>query len=152
MGDVVKDSSASYENYIAVPGQTAVRQDPVADTLPVHFFTIVSNGEPFIRHHIEVFSQLPFLWHWHIIEGVADLKHAHIQLEFTFGGRITDELHRNGLSNDGTAEYLNDLVKQYPENITVYRKPTAHSGTANWKWSMPHFRPSKKSACCGKST
>src|SRR5438874_9967466 len=39
--------------------------------LPVHFFTIVLNGEPFIRYHLDVFRALPVRWHWHIIEGVA---------------------------------------------------------------------------------
>ncbi|MHC4644170.1 MAG: glycosyltransferase [Planctomycetota bacterium] len=95
----------------------------VEGQLPMHFFTIVLNGQPFIRHHIEVFKQLPFKWHWHIIEGVADLKHD-TAWSVKLGGRINEQLHRNGLSNDGTAEYIDELVRQYPENITVYRKPT----------------------------
>jgi glycosyltransferase involved in cell wall biosynthesis/ADP-heptose:LPS heptosyltransferase/predicted O-methyltransferase YrrM len=93
-----------------------------ASSLPIHFFTIVLNGQPFIRHHIEVFKQLPFKWHWHIIEGVADLKHD-TAWSVKLGGRINEQLHRNGLSNDGTTEYIDELVRQYPENITVYRKP-----------------------------
>ncbi|MFZ3138518.1 MAG: putative sugar O-methyltransferase, partial [Thermodesulfovibrionales bacterium] len=95
--------------------------------LPIHFFTIVLNGEPFIRHHIEVLKNLPFEWHWHIIEGVADLKHD-TAWSLQFGARISDELHRNGLSNDGTTEYLDDLKRQYPKNITIYRK----KGGAFW--------------------
>jgi glycosyltransferase involved in cell wall biosynthesis/radical SAM superfamily enzyme YgiQ (UPF0313 family)/ADP-heptose:LPS heptosyltransferase len=94
------------------------RNDPA---VPIHFFTIVLNGEPFIRYHAEVFNQLLFKWHWHIIEGVADLKHDTAWALQT-GGRISSELHRNGRSNDGTTEYLDELVRQYPENITVYRK------------------------------
>ena len=90
--------------------------------LPVHFFTIVLNGHPFIRHHIEVFKQLPFKWHWHIIEGVADLKHD-TAWSVKSGGQINEQLHRNGLSNDGTTEYIDELAQQYPENITIYRKP-----------------------------
>lgn len=92
-----------------------------ANKLPIHFFTIVLNGGPFIRHHIEVFKQLPFKWHWHIIEGVADLKHD-TAWSLKYGAKITDEIHKNGLSNDGTTEYLDNLAKDYPENITVYRK------------------------------
>ncbi len=89
--------------------------------LPVHFFTIVLNGEPFIRYHIEVFKELPFKWHWHIIEGVADLKHD-TAWSLNLGGQITEESHDNGRSNDGTSEYLDELAQLYPDNITVYRK------------------------------
>ena len=91
------------------------------NTLPLHFFTIVLNGQPFIRHHIEVFKQLPFKWHWHIIEGVAELKHD-TAWSVKLGGQINEQLHRNGLSNDGTTEYIDEIAKQFPDNITVYRK------------------------------
>jgi len=90
--------------------------------LPIYFFTIVLNGEPFIEYHIEVFKQLPYKWHWHIVEGVADLKHD-TAWSLQNGGRITDEIHSQGRSNDGTAEYLDELAQLYPENVTVYRKP-----------------------------
>ncbi|QSJ20799.1 class I SAM-dependent methyltransferase [Nostoc sp. UHCC 0702] len=90
--------------------------------LPIHFFTIVLNGQPFIRYHIEVFKQLPFKWHWHIVEGVADLKHD-TGWSLHSGGFISDQIHHNGRSKDGTTEYLDELAQQYPENITVYRKP-----------------------------
>ncbi len=90
--------------------------------LPINFFTIVLNGEPFIRYHIEVFKQLPYKWHWHIIEGVAELKHD-TAWSVGNGGRITDEIHCNGRSNDATTEYLDELAQLYPENVTVYRKP-----------------------------
>ncbi len=89
--------------------------------LPIHFFTIVLNGEPFIRHHIEEFRKLPFKWHWHIIEGVADLV-KDTAWSLPGGGRITAELHQEGLSNDGTSEYLNELARKYPQNVTIYRK------------------------------
>lgn len=90
--------------------------------LPIHFFTIVLNGEPFIEYHIEAFKQLPYKWHWHIIEGVAELKHD-TAWSLGNGGRITNEIHCNGHSNDGTTEYLDELAQLYPENVTVYRKP-----------------------------
>ena len=110
IGEQIRDSNSFYENYIAFP------------LLPVHFFTIVLNGEPFIRYHIEVFKQLPFKWHWHIVEGVADLKHDTAWC-LQRGGQISDEIHNNGRSIDGTSEYLDELAQQYPDNITVYRKP-----------------------------
>ena len=39
------------------------------------------------------------------------------------GGKITDEIHKQGRSKDGTSEYLDELAAKYPENITLYRKP-----------------------------
>jgi len=91
------------------------------DQLPVHFFTIVLNGNPFIQYHIEVFSKLPFNWHWHIIEGVADLKND-TAWSVAGGGKISSGMHKKGLSNDGTTEYLNKVKEQFPENISIYRK------------------------------
>ncbi|BAY19103.1 group 1 glycosyl transferase [Anabaenopsis circularis NIES-21] len=90
--------------------------------LPIHFFTIVLNGQPFIRYHIEIFKQLSFKWHWHIVEGVAKLQHD-TAWSLELGGKIIDSIHEHGLSNDGTTEYLDNISKQYPENITIYRKP-----------------------------
>jgi glycosyltransferase involved in cell wall biosynthesis/predicted O-methyltransferase YrrM len=89
--------------------------------LPIHFFTIVLNGQPFIRYHIEIFKQLPFKWHWHIVEGVADLKHD-TSWSVKLGGCISDEIHQNGRSCDGTTEYLDELAELYPDNITIYRQ------------------------------
>jgi glycosyltransferase involved in cell wall biosynthesis len=93
-----------------------------ASPLPIHFFTIVLNGEPFIRYHIDLFRQLRADWHWHIVEGVASLRHDTAWSRAT-GGHIAPEIHRRGRSNDGTSEYLDALVGQYPDQITLYRKP-----------------------------
>jgi FkbM family methyltransferase len=122
VGETVTDSSAFYDNYIAIPRYKHSTSSCQAVLLPIHFFTIVLNGEPFIRFHIEVFRQLSFPWHWHIIEGVAELKHD-TGWSVVNGGRIADQLHRNGISNDGTSQYLDNLAKEFPENITIYRKP-----------------------------
>ncbi|MEG4278967.1 FkbM family methyltransferase [Microcoleus sp. MON1_C1] len=110
IGRAVVNSNAFYENYIAFP------------SLPLHFFTIVLNGEPFIRYHIDVLKKLPFRWHWHIVEGVADLKHD-TAWSVTLGGNISDDVHRDGRSLDGTTEYLEELARLYPQNISIYRKP-----------------------------
>lgn len=104
-----------------VKGGIQAREDNHTE-LPVHFFTIVLNGEPFIRHHLETFTQLPFNWHWHVIEGVAEHKHD-TAWTLAYGGRITDSLHTNGLSNDGTTAYLDEIAAAYPQQVTVYRKP-----------------------------
>ncbi len=86
----------------------------------VHFFTIVINGMPFISSHIHTFNQLNFKWHWHIIEGMA--AHVHdTAWSLGQGGTITDDMHRDGFSLDGTSEYIDKIVEQYPENVSVYR-------------------------------
>jgi FkbM family methyltransferase len=110
IGEQVTGSNSFYENYIAFP------------QLPIHFFTIVLNGQPFIRYHIDVFNKLSCQWHWHIIEGVADLKHD-TSWSLQLGGKLTDQFHDHGRSKDGTSQYLDQLAQQYPENITIYRQP-----------------------------
>ncbi len=94
----------------------------LADDLPVHFFTIVLNGEPFIRYHEEMLRRLPFRWHWHVVEGVAALRHD-TAWSVASGGKVTDGLHRQGRSNDGTSEYLDDLAGRFPGQVSLYRKP-----------------------------
>jgi hypothetical protein len=81
----------------------------------------VLNGMPFIQYHIEIFKQLPFKWHWHIVEGAAELKHD-TSWSLANGGKLLPKFYKNGLSIDGTTEYLNKLQKEYPKNITIYRK------------------------------
>ncbi len=92
------------------------------DDLPVHFFTIVLNGEPFIRYHEEMLRRLPFRWHWHVVEGVAALRHDTAWSTAT-GGRVHDGMHDQGRSNDGTSQYLDDLAARFPGQVTLYRKP-----------------------------
>ena len=90
--------------------------------LPVHFFTIVLNGQPFIRYHIDVFRELPFRWHWHVVEGVASLEHD-TAWSLAGGGHIDESLHHRGLSNDGTSHYLDRVAATFPDSVTLYRKP-----------------------------
>ncbi|WP_137124340.1 glycosyltransferase family 1 protein [Roseomonas sp. HF4] len=90
--------------------------------LPIHFFTIVLNGEPFIRYHETMLAKLPACWHWHIVEGVAALRHD-TGWSAAAGGRILDAVHRGGRSIDGTSEYLDDLARRFPSQVTIHRKP-----------------------------
>ncbi|MEM9214751.1 MAG: glycosyltransferase [Cyanobacteria bacterium P01_F01_bin.150] len=95
---------------------------PSQSDMPIHFFTIVLNGEPFIRYHLDVLKQLPFRWHWHIVEGVAALKHD-TAWSVDLGGQVIDDVHHQGRSHDGTKEYLDELAEAYPDSISIYRKP-----------------------------
>jgi len=121
--DVAKKclSNHEYSTTLACGQKTLNSYFLLSSELPIHFFTIVLNGKPFIKYHIDIFKQLPFNWHWHIVEGVADLKND-TAWSAKLGGQITQDIHHNGLSIDGTTEYLDELVKLYPDNITVYRK------------------------------
>ncbi len=95
---------------------------PTDSRLPIHFFTIVLNGEPFIRYHLEAFKKLPFDWHWHVIEGLADLKHD-TAWSLAYGASVPTDLVREGRSVDGTAEYLDQIARENPGRITLYRPP-----------------------------
>jgi ADP-heptose:LPS heptosyltransferase len=88
----------------------------------IHFFTIVLNGMPFITAQIAEMLKLPFAWHWHVVEGVASLSHD-TAWSAANGGRVDPSFHRNGLSNDGTSEYLDELARAHPNRVTIYRKP-----------------------------
>ena len=95
--------------------------------LPVHFFTIVLNGEPFIRYHLEMFKELPFRWHWHVVEGAASLVHD-TAWSVAAGGRLEDAAHASGLSTDGTSAYLDEAAASDPGRVSIYRK----AGGALW--------------------
>lgn len=90
--------------------------------LPIHFFTIVLNGNPFIKYHELMLKELDIPWKWHIVEGVASLVND-TAWSLSNGGSISDSLHQNGLSNDGTSQYIDELKVRYPNNIEIYRKP-----------------------------
>ena len=77
---------------------STVRMSPA---LPVHFFTIVLNGEPFIRYHLDVFNELPFRWHWHVVEGAASLVHD-TAWSVAAGGRLEDACACIRAQHDGT--------------------------------------------------
>lgn len=87
--------------------------------MKIHFFTLVINGMPFIRYHLDVFNKLTVPWHWHIVEGLADLTHD-TGWGLHSGARITPDMHVKGLSVDGTTDYVNSIRS---DRVTVYRTP-----------------------------
>lgn len=99
-----------------------VQRDQSNSNLPIHFFTIILNGEPFIRYHEQMLLELDFPWHWHVIEGVASLV-KDTAWSVAAGGHIPDSLHDRGKSNDGTTQYLDELKARYPNRVSIYRKP-----------------------------
>lgn len=127
LGDEVRDSHAWHQQFIALAPHRPATLGAADRRTPVHFFTIVLNGSPFIQRHIEQFRRIEGPWHWHIVEGVSELAHD-TAWSLKRGGRIPHDLHRAGRSTDGTSEYLDALAAEFPGNITVYRKPPG------WFW------------------
>jgi ADP-heptose:LPS heptosyltransferase len=84
------------------------------EKMPVHFFTLVWNGMPFIKHHLSVFEKLPFNWHWHIIEGPAQ----HGQDKGSCGHRSRGGFVPEDVADDGTLSYLEEL-SEHPQ-VTIY--------------------------------
>ncbi len=120
--DIKQSAAHSGIEHVLEIGSSDGQGRTAADLLPVHFFTIVLNGEPFIRYHIDIFKKLEFPWHWHIVEGVADLKHD-TAWSLSNGGKIVNHYHDHGLSVDGTTAYLDQIALEFPDHVTVYRKP-----------------------------
>lgn len=86
------------------------------EKLPVHFFTLVWNGMPFIKHHLSIFEKLPFNWHWHIIEGPAcHGQDSGSKYHESRGGFIPEDV-----KDDGTLAYLKELSNH--SKVTVYSR------------------------------
>ncbi len=95
----------------------------IKSTLPIHFFTIVLDGEPYIRHHYPVFCELDKLeipWRWVVVEGVAALRHD-TGWSLANGGRVPEE-YAQGHSLDGTVEYLKNLMAK-DSRVQLLQKP-----------------------------
>lgn len=92
-------------------------------TLPIHFFTIVLDGEPYIERHYSTLCELDKLgipWQWVVVEGVAALRHD-TGWSLANGGRIPEE-YAQGHSLDGTVEYLRDLAAK-DTRVRLVQKP-----------------------------
>lgn len=89
--------------------------------LPIHFLTIALNGMPFLKLQWEILQTLDFDWCWHVVEGVA----AHTNdtaWSIPNGGRIPPDFHCDGLSIDGTKEFLDHIAQLNPEKVRLYRR------------------------------
>lgn len=91
--------------------------------LQIHFFTIVLDGMPFISWHLEQFKKLRFPWVWHVVEGVALLKHD-TAWSLATGGKVPEILPSKYPSRDGTSAYLDLIAGPYNPvgKVQVYRK------------------------------
>jgi glycosyltransferase involved in cell wall biosynthesis len=120
--EMIADNPTLRHGYSIFQRRRRTKLDPLPEDVAVRFFTIVLNGEPFIRHHINVLRQLPFRWHWHIVEGAAELVHDTAWSK-AGGGVLKPDQHNGGLSRDGTTAYLDELAAQYPTQVSIHRPP-----------------------------
>jgi hypothetical protein len=87
-----------------------------ATDLPIHFFTTAFNGMAHLPQQLATLQQLPFRWHWHIIEGACD-RH------FDKSHHVPPEFHNRGKSIDGTTEFARQLAGEDPDRVTLYQLP-----------------------------
>ena len=77
---------------------------------------------PFLRHHHRVFARLKTPWQWHVVEGLADLRHDTAWC-LEHGGRLPKGRRKHTWSGDGTTGYLDTLQRKFPGQVKIYRKP-----------------------------
>jgi glycosyltransferase involved in cell wall biosynthesis len=105
--------------------------------LPIHFFTLVANGEPFIRYHEHVLAQLAVPWQWHIVEGLVTPS-QNVAARIPSSLRAAAENHDRDCREDGTADYLDDLVRRKPDRVTLHRPPRDRFwNSAQAMWNAP---------------
>ena len=77
---------------------------------------------PFLRWHIEQLQKLAVPWQWHVVEGLADLKHD-TGWSVPTGGQLPRRERGFVLSRDGTTEYLNTIQRRFSDRVKIHRKP-----------------------------
>ena len=115
--------------------------------MKINFFTIVYNGQPWIRGQAELFRRLEGVdWRWHVVEGLAEhVKDTAWCKEA--GGRISDFKNRNSnLSTDGTREFLDGLKKEFGDRVLIYRPPGAEPWPGK-KAMIDCFLPQLEDGC-----
>ena len=113
--------------------------------LPIHFFTMVLDGMPFLRWHIDQLQKIQSPWQWHIVEGLADLKHE-IAWSVTNGGRLPRGRGQASLSRDGNTKYFDALQRWFPSRVKIYGKPSGQLWEGKVAMAlMPTFRSNRAS-------
>lgn len=84
-------------------------------------FTIVLNGEPWIRRILPELQKLQIPWQWRIVEGVTDPVNC-----TAWCRPIPGRWHEQYRSTDGTTQYL-DEIRSTP-GVTVLRRSAPYQG------------------------
>jgi glycosyltransferase involved in cell wall biosynthesis len=106
------------ENRYLENGYAIFRKRGAREELPIHFLTVGTTDEPFIRHHAEVFRDLPFPWVWHVVDGIAPPESP---AGPTTPSSDTDP-RDTGRPIDGTSAYLDGLAAAFPDRIRLHRR------------------------------
>jgi ADP-heptose:LPS heptosyltransferase len=126
--------------------------------MKINFFTIVYNGNPWIRGQAEFLRQLEGVdWWWHVVEGLAEhvkdtawCKEAGGRLpesgERKSESRKKTEPEKRSLSTDGTREFLDELKKEFGDRVSIYRPPGAEPWPGK-KAMIDIFLPQLEDGC-----
>ena len=74
---------------------------------------------PYLKYHLPELKKLSCPWGWSISEGIVK-----IPAWFSKPGVILPEMHKQGLSVDGTHEYLDELDEEL--NVSVFADPNIY--------------------------
>ena len=78
---------------------------------------------PFLRWHFGQLQKIKSPWQWHVVEGLADLKHD-TGWSVPTGGQLPRRERGFVLSRDGTTKYLDTLQRRFPSRVKIDRKPS----------------------------
>ena len=93
---------------------TVIGDSSRAETLELLVFTLVLNGMPFLTRHYSVLLETKLHFTWHVVEGLAV---GRADAAKPYSSRPLPLFHKDGLSVDGTTEYLDSLSDTDPRVV-----------------------------------
>jgi ADP-heptose:LPS heptosyltransferase len=115
--------------------------------MKVEFFTIVYNGQPWIRGQAEFFRSLKGVdWQWHVVEGLAEHVKDTAWCKEAGGSISGFQIRNSNLSTDGTKEFLDELKKEFGDRVLLYRPPGAEPWPGK-KAMVDSFLPEMEDGC-----
>jgi len=130
---VTASSIDKYTSELTREGKHAVAVGTNGKSKKLQIFTLVLNGMPWLKHHLAVFKNAvrminagkPVKEHidfeWHLVEGLA-VGRADARSPYSSSSIPDGYTTAEGLSTDGTSEYIDKLTKAYPENVHAIRR------------------------------
>jgi len=115
--------------------------------MKIEFFTIVYNGQPWIRGQAEFFRRLKGVdWRWHVVEGLAEHAKDTAWCKEAGGSISRFQIRNSNLSTDGTKEFLDELKKEFGDRVLLYRPPGAEPWPGK-KAMIDCFLPELEAGC-----